>query len=427
MSLHRSRVAVSVTACALTVALGVLLAPTASASPDTAGTANDGAANHSAAGAVGGNATSPVPGAVTGYLVQTATAGQTRAAVEAVGAEPSVTFDTVLHGFAAPLDPAQAAELRDRPGVVGVEEDRTITPLDPQATHQAAPTDDADDPVGPAVTEQAPGNWGLDRIDQPDLPLDGRYRRTATGAGVDVFVLDTGVDARHPEFGGRARLEANTIDDRDEDCDGHGTVVSGIAASNSYGVAPGANVRGVKVLDCNGTGTLSSLLAGLDWVVQNKRGPSVAVMSWSYGSSPMLRQAVQRMLDAGVFAASSAGNTGGDDCTALPRAVDGVLVVANSTIEDRRASNSSTGRCVSIYAPGTRIVAPVPGGGTASYSGTSMAAPFAAGVAALYKQAQGDRPTPAVKQWIIDNAVEGRIEGGSTGNTPNRLLQTGGL
>ncbi|GAA1397753.1 hypothetical protein GCM10009613_50830 [Pseudonocardia kongjuensis] len=358
--------------------------------------------------------------------MQTATAGQTRAAVEAVGAEPSVTFDTVLHGFAAPLDPAQAAELRDRPGVVGVEEDRTVTPLDPQAAHQAAPLD-PDDPDGAATAEQAPGNWGLDRIDQPDLPLDGQYRRTASGAGVDVFVLDTGVDARHPEFGGRARLEVNTIDDRDEDCDGHGTVVSGIAASNSYGVAPGANVRGVKVLDCNGTGTLSSLLAGLDWVVQNKRGPSVAVMSWSYGSSPMLRQAVQRMLDAGVFAASSAGNTGGDDCTALPRAVDGVLVVANSTIEDRRASNSSTGRCVSLYAPGTRIVAPVPGGGTASYSGTSMAAPFAAGVAALYKQAQGDRPSPAVKQWIIDNAVGGRIDGGSTGNTPNRLLQTGGL
>ncbi|WP_344026887.1 S8 family peptidase [Pseudonocardia kongjuensis] len=416
----------------MTVALGVLLAPVASAAPDTSGaassavssTGNSSTGNSSTGNSTAGNSTAV--GAVTGYLVQTATAGQTRAAVEAVGAEPSVTFDTVLHGFAAPLDPAQAAELRDRPGVVGVEEDRTVTPLDPQAAHQAAPLD-PDDPDGAATAEQAPGNWGLDRIDQPDLPLDGQYRRTASGAGVDVFVLDTGVDARHPEFGGRARLEVNTIDDRDEDCDGHGTVVSGIAASNSYGVAPGANVRGVKVLDCNGTGTLSSLLAGLDWVVQNKRGPSVAVMSWSYGSSPMLRQAVQRMLDAGVFAASSAGNTGGDDCTALPRAVDGVLVVANSTIEDRRASNSSTGRCVSLYAPGTRIVAPVPGGGTASYSGTSMAAPFAAGVAALYKQAQGDRPSPAVKQWIIDNAVGGRIDGGSTGNTPNRLLQTGGL
>ncbi|ALL75328.1 peptidase S8 [Pseudonocardia sp. EC080610-09] len=395
VSLLRSSAARSVTAGVLAVALGVPLATQASAA-ETA------------------------PGAPTGYLVQTASAGQTRAAAESVGARPSVTFDTVVHGFAAQLDATQAAELRGRPGVVGVEEDRTISAVDPQGTHQDAPAD-------PAQDEQAPGNWGLDRIDQPDLPLDGRYRHTADGSGVDVFVLDTGVDASHPQFGGRAKLETNTIDQRNEDCDGHGTVVGGIAAAKDYGVAPGANVRAVKVLDCNGTGTLSSLLAGIDWVVQNKRGPSVAVMSWSYGNSPMLEQAVKRMIGAGVFSASSAGNTGGDDCTALPRAVDGVLVVANSTIEDRRASNSSTGRCVSLYAPGSRIVAPVPGGGTASYTGTSMAAPFAAGVAALYKQARGDQPAATVRSWMLDNAVGGKISGGETGGTPNRLLQTGGL
>ena len=384
----------TVAAGVLTLALGVPLAPTAQAAESA-------------------------PGAPTGYLVQTATAGQTRAAAESVGAEPTVTFDTAVHGFAAELDPGQAAALRTRPGVVGVEEDRTITPLDPQATHQ-----DARDS---ATAEQEPGNWGLDRIDQPDLPLDGRYRHSADGAGVDVFVLDTGIDASHPDFGGRARLETNTIDDRNEDCDGHGTVVGGIAASATYGVAPGARVRGVKVLDCQGTGTLSSLLAGIDWVVKNKQGPAVSVMSWSYGDSPILEQAVQRMIDAGVFATSSAGNTGGDDCTALPRAVGGVLVVANSTIEDRRASNSSTGRCVALYAPGSRIVSTVPGGGTASYSGTSMAAPFAAGVAALYKQARGDTPAAPLKRWILDNAAGGKIDGGGTGGTPNRLLQTGGL
>ncbi|MEJ8280541.1 S8 family peptidase [Pseudonocardia spirodelae] len=395
MRFSRSRAALTVTAGVLAVTVGM-----AAAAPQA-------------------SAAEAVPAAPAGYLVQTATAGQTRAAAESVGVSPKLTFDDVVHGFAADLTPAQVTELRDRPGVVGVEEDRTITPLDPQATHQDAPV------AGQA--EQAPGNWGLDRIDQRDLPLDGRYRHTATGAGVDVFVLDTGVDAGHPQFGGRAALELNTIDQRNEDCDGHGTVVAGIAASADYGVAPGARVRGVKVLDCNGTGTLSSLLAGLDWVVKNKRGPSVAVMSWSYGSSPMLQQAVQRMIDSGVFAASSAGNTGGDDCTALPRAVGDVLVVANSTIEDKRASNSSTGRCVSLYAPGTRIVAPVPGGGTASYSGTSMAAPFAAGVAALYKQARGDQPATAVKKWIVDNAVPGKIDGGATGGTPDRLLQTGGL
>ncbi|MEQ3550362.1 S8 family peptidase [Pseudonocardia nematodicida] len=410
MSSSRRRTALSVTAGVLAVALGVLTAPAAAA-----GEAPDAARPTSGSGGA-----FTIGSATGGYLVQTASSEQTRAAAEAVGATPSATFATAVHGFAATLDPAQAAALRDRPGVVGIEKDRTVTPLGPMGVHQ-----DAID--SGARAEQEPGNWGLDRIDQPDLPLDGQFRRTASGSGVDVFVLDTGVDASHPEFGDRAALETNTVDRRDEDCDGHGTVVAGIAASQNFGVAPEARIRGVKVLDCNGTGTLSSLLAGIDWVVQNRERPSVAVMSWSYGDSPILQQAVERMIGAGVFAASSAGNTGGDDCRALPRAVGDVLVVANSTIEDRRASNSSTGRCVSLYAPGSRIVAPVPGGRTASYSGTSMAAPFAAGVGALYKETNGDRPSTEVKQWILDNAAPDRISGGGTGGTPNLLLQTGGL
>ena len=364
----------------------------------------------------------PAGSTTSAYIVQTGSAEATRSASQAIGVTPTTTFDQAVHGFAAPLDPAQVARVRTEPGVLGVEEDREV-PAEPRHVVPPAPG------TGSMTesTQDRPVNWGLDRIDQPKLPLDGKYTARATGQGVDVFVLDTGVDPTHPDFGGRASFDVNTIDETDTDCDGHGTVVAGIAGSNTYGVAKQARVHGVKVLDCHGTGTLSSLIAGIDWVVKNKKGPSVAVMSWSYDNSPMLRDALDRMIRSGVFATSSAGNTGGNDCTALPRADRDVLVVANSTIDDKRATNSSTGPCVGLYAPGSRIVSTVPGGGTASYSGTSMAAPFVAGVAALYKQARGDAPAATVRSWILQHAVPGVISGGGVDGTPNRLLNTGGL
>jgi subtilisin family serine protease len=141
----------------------------------------------------------------------------------------------------------------------------------------------------------------------------------------------------------------------------------------------------------------------------------------------VLLSAVAGLVGRGVFAASSAGNSGTDDCTVAPRAFPGVLVVANATVEDQRAASSSTGACVDIYAPGTSIRSTVPGGGTASYTGTSMAAPHAVGVAALYKQTYGDAPSDAIEKWITDHATPGVVGGGETGGTPNLLLNTGGL
>jgi subtilisin family serine protease len=315
------------------------------------------------------------------------------------------TFAKAIRGAVVTATPRQAAELKRSAGVAAVEPDARVTAAD---TQQSA-------------------TWGLDRVDQRALPLSGTYTPASSGAGVSAYVIDSGVLSAHAEFGGRVTSGWSAISDGlgTGDCNGHGTHVAGTIAGKTYGVARAATVIPVRVLDCNGSGFNSDVIAGLEWVASNHQAGTPAVANLSLGStaSAMVDAAVQGVINDGVTAVVAAGNSAADACNSSPARVPGALTVAASDSADKQAAFSNYGSCVDLYAPGVAIKSASFSSTTATalMSGTSMASPHVAGAAAvMLSQSPGLLPADVASK-LLSAATAGKVSAATAG-TPNRLL-----
>jgi hypothetical protein len=314
-------------------------------------------------------------------------------------------FQYALKGFAVELTEAQAAALASDPRVAYVEADQVVE----------------------AVATQSPATWGIDRSDQRDLPLSGSYTYTQTGQGVNAYVIDTGLRATHQEFAGRIGNGFTAVNDGrgTSDCNGHGTHVAGTVGGSTYGIAKQVTIHAVRVLNCQGSGTTTGVIAGVDWVTQNHVDPAVANMSLGGSASTALDQAVANSIAAGVSYAIAAGNSNANACSSSPARVAAANTVGATTSSDVRSSFSNYGTCVDLFAPGSSITSAWYSSDTATntISGTSMASPHVAGALALYLQTNPSASPATASQALAAAATPNKVGSAGTGS-PNRLLYT---
>ena len=333
------------------------------------------------------------------------------------GAGVTHVYQHALQGFAF-RGSAQAAEaLARNPSVAFVEADQVMTAIDVQNN----------------------ATWGIDRVDQRDLPLSTTYTYGGTGAGVTAYIIDTGILTGHNEFNGRASVGFDAVGGTGTgtDCNGHGTHVAGTVGGTTYGVAKGVTLVAVRVLNCQGSGTTSGVIAGIDWVTASHAAgaPAVANMSLGGGASSALDAAVANSISDGVTYALAAGNGDFlgrplDACTQSPARTAAALTVGSTTQSDTESSFSNYGTCVDILAPGSSITSAwfTSNSATNTISGTSMATPHVAGAAALYLGANPSASPSAVGSALIASSTAGTITLHSrsvSGGTPNRFLFTG--